>query len=62
MDMESIEYFRSREAVERAAAKEATTAHARWIHQELAQGYAALVRRGAGENPAVTMRAELSAL
>jgi hypothetical protein len=46
MDQESIEYFRSRELVERAAAKAATTEEARRAHLELAQGYAALARKG----------------
>ena len=46
MDQESIDYFRSRERVEREAAKAAATEAARRAHLELAQGYAALVRRG----------------
>jgi hypothetical protein len=35
-----LEYFRQRERMERAAAKNATSAQARGIHQELAQVYA----------------------
>ena len=46
MDQESIDYFRSRERVERDAAKSAGNEQARRAHLELAQGYAALVRRG----------------
>lgn len=42
---ESQDYFRRRERAERAAAKNAATEAARRIHQELAQGYAALLRR-----------------
>ena len=46
MDQESVDYFRSRERVEREAAKSAATEAARRAHIELADGYAALVRRG----------------
>ena len=46
VDQESIEYFRSRERVERAAAKGAASEAARRAHLELAQGYAALARKG----------------
>jgi hypothetical protein len=46
MDQESIDYFRSRERVEREAAKAAVTEAARRAHLDLAQGYAALVRKG----------------
>ncbi len=45
MDQESIEYFLSRERIEREAASSAVTEAARRAHLELAQGYAALVRR-----------------
>jgi len=41
---ESHDYFRRRERAERAAAKNAATDAARRIHQQLAQGYAALLR------------------
>ncbi len=44
LNHESQEYFRQRERAERAAAKNARTDVARRIHQELAQGYAALLR------------------
>jgi len=44
LNSESHEYFRRRERAERAAAKNAVTDAARRIHQELAQGYAALLR------------------
>lgn len=44
---ESQDYFRRRELAERAAAKNAATDMARRIHQELAQGYAALLRKPA---------------
>ncbi len=40
ISLEAIEYFRRREAQERAAAKRATTSSARRIHQELAQLHA----------------------
>jgi hypothetical protein len=42
-DQESQEYFRRRELLERAAAKNAKTAAARRVHQELAQNYARLL-------------------
>lgn len=44
-NFESQDYFRRRERAERAAAKNAATEAARRIHQELAQGYAALLRK-----------------
>jgi hypothetical protein len=44
-DHESLEYFRRREQIERAAAKQAASPTARRIHQELAQQYADLIRR-----------------
>ena len=46
MDQESIDYFRSRERIEREAAKSAVSEAARRAHLELAQGYAALTRKG----------------
>jgi hypothetical protein len=42
------DYFRRRERAERAAAKNAASETARRIHQELAQSYAALVRKPEG--------------
>jgi hypothetical protein len=45
LDYESINYFRERERVEREAAGSAKNAAARRAHEELARGYAALVRR-----------------
>jgi hypothetical protein len=45
MDQESIDYFRLRERIERTAAKTAASEAARRAHLELAQGYAALVRK-----------------
>jgi hypothetical protein len=42
-DNESLEYFRRRERMERAAAKQAASPTARRIHQELAQQYAELL-------------------
>lgn len=45
INAESHDYFRRRELAERAAAKKAATETARRIHQELAQGYAALLRK-----------------
>lgn len=49
MDQQSIDYFRSRERVERAAAARAECEEARRVHLDLARGYAALVRRGESE-------------
>ena len=45
LDPDAIEYFRKRERAERAAAKRAASDGARRAHQELAQGYAELLRR-----------------
>lgn len=45
---ESQDYFRRRERAERAAAKNAASEAARRIHQELAQSYAALLRKPDG--------------
>ncbi|HVU29243.1 MAG TPA: hypothetical protein VHE36_02475 [Sphingomicrobium sp.] len=42
---EWLDYWRSRERKERAAAKNASSADARRVHQELAQAYALIVRR-----------------
>jgi hypothetical protein len=44
-EQESIEYFRRREQAEREAAKQAASAEARRVHQELAQQYAELQRK-----------------
>lgn len=49
MDAASIAYFRNRERAERAAAKKAASEAARRVHQELAQEYAALARRGGAD-------------
>ena len=46
VDQESLDYFRARERIERAAAGNALNEAARRVHLELAQGYAALLRRG----------------
>ena len=40
------EYYRKREQAERAAAKKSPSVLARRIHQELAEAYAQLVRKG----------------
>lgn len=48
MDQESVEYFKLRERIERDAAEAATTDTARQAHLELANGYAALVRKAQG--------------
>lgn len=45
IESDSSDYFRRRERAERAAAKIAATEAARRAHQELAQHYAAKVRR-----------------
>lgn len=45
VDQQAIEYFRERERIERAAAETAATEGARRAHLELAEGYAALVRK-----------------
>jgi hypothetical protein len=56
-DSESHDYFRRRERAERAAAKNAATEAARRIHQQLAQGYAALLRKpGASPNQPTASR------
>ena len=47
LDPDSRDYFRRRELAERAAAKNAATATARGLHQELAQNYSELLRTGA---------------
>ena len=46
VDQQSIDYFLSRERIEREAAKAAVSDAARRAHLELAQGYAALARKG----------------
>lgn len=46
MSLDDIEYFRGRAAVERALAGKASDAGVAAIHEELARGYEALVRRG----------------
>ena len=46
IEQNSIEYYRRREQAERSAAKTAATKAARRVHQELAQHYAELIRRG----------------
>ena len=43
-DQDSLDYYRRRELVERAAAKKAASGTARRVHQELAQEYAQLLR------------------
>ncbi len=43
IDQKSANYFRRRELVERAAAKNAASESARRVHQELAQNYAKLL-------------------
>ena len=43
-DLASMDYYRWREQIERAAAKNAQSGAARRIHQELAQEYAELIR------------------
>lgn len=53
LNPESQDYFRRRELAERAAAKSAATEVARRIHQELAQGYAALLRKPRNAAPRV---------
>ena len=45
MDQTSKDYFHKRELMERAAAKRATSPEARRVHQELAQAYAASLKR-----------------
>ena len=48
-DEPSRQYCRSREAAERAAAKSASSVHARRVHQELAEAYALLARNCASK-------------
>jgi hypothetical protein len=45
VDKKSAEYFRQRESTERDAAEKAASEAARRAHLELAQEYAALLRR-----------------
>jgi DNA-binding GntR family transcriptional regulator len=45
MKLDSREYFERRELAERAAAENAASAHARRIHEELAQNYAELAQQ-----------------
>jgi hypothetical protein len=45
VDKKSVEYFRQRETTERDAAQNAASEAARRVHLELAQEYAALLRR-----------------
>ena len=49
LDQQSIDYYRSRERTERAAAANAECEQARRVHLELARGYAALIRQGERE-------------
>jgi hypothetical protein len=44
LDQQSVDYFRTRERIERAAAKRAASDAARRVHQQLAENYAELVR------------------
>lgn len=44
LEPDDREYFRRREATERAAAKKAGSEAARRVHQQLAQNYADLAR------------------
>jgi hypothetical protein len=45
LDQNSQNYFRRREEIEKAAAKNASSDAARRVHQELAHEYAALLRK-----------------
>ena len=45
MKSDSREYFERRELAERAAAENAASAHARRIHEELAENYAELAQQ-----------------
>ena len=56
MMYEEIEYFGRRERQERRAAKNARTVEARRLHQQLAERYAALVRRPAAADPLSSLR------
>ena len=55
INSEAQDYYRRRERIERAAAKSAASDAARRIHQQLAQGYAALLHRTAGKPTPPTM-------
>jgi hypothetical protein len=48
---QETDYCRSRERIERAAAKRATSMEARRVHQELAQAYARIVGQAGGALP-----------
>ena len=43
MTRETIEYFRARQAAERAAVASASCEEARWAHEQMADAYARLV-------------------
>jgi len=49
IDAEWIDYCRSREFAERAAAKHATCTRSRKVHQQLAQAYSRMIRGGCGK-------------
>ena len=57
MDQRSIDYFRLRERIEREAAERAACEEARYAHEELARGYAALARGETG-NPGIRLVTE----
>jgi hypothetical protein len=51
-----MEYFRRREMQERAAAKKASNLHARRIHQQMAEVYAAIISSVARRDPLSSLR------
>lgn len=57
MDQRSIDYFCLRERIEREAAAHAASDEARSVHEELARGYAALIR-GESVSPGIRLVAE----
>jgi hypothetical protein len=56
MTYEELEYFRRREMQERAAAKKASNLHARRIHQQMAEVYAAIISSVALRDPLSSLR------
>ena len=57
MTYDEIQYFRRREMQERAAAKRASNVSARRVHQQMAEGYAALLAGVVLREPLASLRA-----
>jgi len=57
MTYEETDYFRRREAQERAAAKSAANLAARRLHQQMAENYAAILNGFVLRDPLTSLRA-----